>query len=61
MQLEFFPKTHEERIDCEIHEIKSQLSSMRKALFARHSELAKMYTEIRHELDTLKHALCRDQ
>lgn len=60
MQLELFEEPREMRIEREIADLKSQISSMRKALFARHSELAKMYHELSHEFATLKHAVCRE-
>lgn len=60
MQLELFEEPRDMRIDREIAELKSQINSLRKGLFARHSELAKMYSHLEHEFETLKQALCRE-
>ena len=58
-QLEFFPVTHEERLEKRIDELEESLHKVRKALFARHSELAKMYLKIDQEHEDWKTSLCR--
>lgn len=44
----------------EIEELKLSLEKNRKSLHAKHSMLNKMYLEIKHELDLLKSAICKN-
>ncbi len=59
VQLEFFPKDPfeilEERMDqCEIRS-----DNVRKGIFAKHSQLAKMYLELNERLNILEQQLCK--
>jgi phage shock protein A len=58
-QLLLFPETLEEKTDRQLREMRAQNDKVRKALFARHGELVKMYLEQKHELETLKAAICK--
>ncbi len=60
IQLLLFPETKEEELERRLEDLKRQTDKMRKALFARHGELMKLYLEQRHELETLKEAICKN-
>lgn len=49
----------EDRLLREFAELRDQCERVRKAQFARISQLNKLYTETKHELDTLKLAMVR--
>jgi septin family protein len=59
-QLEFFPISSEERFDQKVKEFKETLDKIRKSLFHRNSQLEKELSETRHELETLKQAICKN-
>ena len=59
MQLQLIPETIEKTIERETQELQSQITTLRKALFARHSEISKQMLEIKNEFDVLRSALCR--
>lgn len=44
----------------EIRSIKETSDKVRKGLFARHNELAKMYIELRNEMDSIKLGIRRE-
>ena len=48
-QLEFFEKTDTQLLEERVTEMEKSLHKVRKALFARHGELAKMYLELHEE------------
>jgi len=58
-QLQFFPQTYEEKLEQRINDLELSLNKVRKALFARHGELAKMYLKIDSEHEAWKASLCR--
>ena len=60
-QLPLFPETMEERLERQIEEMKAQSDKVRKSQFAKISYLLKTLEETRHDLDTLKQALCRSK
>lgn len=58
IQLDFFQELSEiEILKAEIADVRLRGDNMRKGLFARHNELAKLYMELKSEYDTLKHAI----
>ena len=61
MQLGLFPETQEEKMMREIKELRDQCERVRKGQYAKIGALSKMYQETKHELDTLKAAICRGQ
>jgi hypothetical protein len=60
-QLEFFPKTVEEECLTQMEEFKKHLDKIRKSLYARDSQLRKEFNETKHELMTLKQAMCQNK
>jgi hypothetical protein len=61
MQLLLFPESKEERMFREIKELKDQCERVRKSQYAKIGQLTKMYQETKHELDTLKIAICKNK
>lgn len=59
-QLDFWPKSREEQIEEEIIKLRKDSEKYRKSQYAKISELKKMCHETKHELETLKSAMCRD-
>jgi len=57
-QLLLFQETKEERLEKEIRNLRDSLEKVRKGQFAKIGELTRMYQETRHELETLKVAMC---
>lgn len=57
LQLEFFPKDPLDEMRDDIKAMKTTLDKMRKALFARHGELAKMYLDLSHDHEILLNQL----
>lgn len=53
-QLEFFPPTLDERL----REFENRMNRERKALFGQNSQLKKELNETKHELESLKRAIC---
>lgn len=45
-------------IEQRLSEMEESLGKVRRALFARHGELAKMYCDLLHEYDILIRTLC---
>jgi hypothetical protein len=60
MQLEFKPKSEIELLREEMKELRESLHKQRRALFARHGELAKMYVNLSHEFEVLKASICQN-
>ncbi len=58
-QLQMFPESVQERLEREVIKLREQQDKVRKSQFAKIGELKKMYEETRHDLDTLKSAICR--
>jgi hypothetical protein len=55
MQLELFENNTEvELLKKEIRDIRDRSENVRRGLFARHNELAKLYMEQKEEIDQLK-------
>lgn len=59
-QLDFF-KTEEEQMWEEIEKVRKSSDKVRKGIYARHAELAKMYMELQNEFQNLKRAMCRGE
>ena len=47
LQLDFFIKDETELLQLEMRELKKSSDKVRRGIFARHGELAKMYCEIK--------------
>ena len=60
-QLELFPESKEEKNTREIAELRRHCDKLRKSLHARHSGLAKEYSDLKHELEMLKSSICRHE
>lgn len=59
-QLEFFPSERSD-IDClkeDVKIFKESNDKVRKSMFARHSELARKYTELHDRLQILERNIC---
>lgn len=61
IQYDFFEAPVSELQDMrnELKEMKVSQDKVRRAMFARHGELAKMYLELYHEFETLKRNICK--
>lgn len=60
LQIPFHQKSEIELIREEVKELRESMHKQRKALFARHGELAKMYVNLTHEFDTLQTSICKN-
>ncbi len=60
-QLLFFEETEQDVLRREMQEIRQSLDKIRKGQYAKIGQLAKMYQETHHELETLKAAMCRSE
>lgn len=58
-QLLLFEESREEKLEREVQRLKEQSDKVRKSLYAKHGELMKLYLEQKHELETLKAAICK--
>jgi hypothetical protein len=60
-QLDFFEEslTEIEKMEMVINDLKKSQDKMRRALFARHGELAKQYCEIHNRLEILERYICK--
>lgn len=58
-QLLLFEESKEEELERLLHHLEKQMSNLRRGLFARNSELVKMYLENKYELETLKREMCK--
>ncbi len=58
LQLEFFETEDTEKLRGEIEKLKESNDRMRKALFARHGQLAKNYLEIDSRLSIIEKHIC---
>jgi len=54
IQTDFFKPERIDILDEKIEKIHMTTENVRKGLFARHNELAKMYIELKGELENLK-------
>lgn len=61
VQLMFFEETCEEKLMNEIKDLRESINRIRKGQFAKIGELNRLYLETKHELETLKHAICRNK
>ena len=57
-QLEFFRDTDIVTLKAELKELKASNDRMRKALFARHGDLAKNYHDVLERLTILERNIC---
>lgn len=62
IQLDFFEKKSEmDLLREEMEAVKVSNDKVRKSLFARHGELAKMYLEIHERLEILERHICKGE
>lgn len=61
VQLPLFPETPAEKHEREIAELRRSCDKLRKSLYARNSDLAKGYHELKTELEWLKESICKYQ
>lgn len=59
-QLSLFEESLDQKFERELNNLKGQYEKMRKTFFAKHSELMKLCLDQKHELDTLRTALCHN-
>lgn len=60
IQLTFFDELTEERIlELEMKKLSESQDKLRKALFARHGELAKKYVEMHNRLEIIERNICK--
>ncbi len=60
IQLEMFELPTEDRLVLEIDNVKKQNDKVRKALFARHGELAKKYVELHSRMEIIEKGICKN-
>lgn len=60
LELPLLQEPPEVRHKREIEELKLSLERNRKSLHAKHSSLNKLYIEVKHELEVLKAAICKN-
>ena len=53
MQLDLFMTSEAQLLRHEVATLKAELGNLRRGLFARHTELAKLYLELREGIDAL--------
>ena len=58
IQLELFPEDEVITLRLEVQRMKETTDKMRKALFARHGDLAKHYLDIHARLEVLEKNIC---
>lgn len=62
IQLDLFQKPSEiELVRMELEEVRESSSKVRKALFARHNELAKLYLELHNRLEVIERNICHEK
>ena len=59
IQLELFPEDEVITLRLEVQKMKETTDKMRKALFARHGDLAKYYLDIAQRLEVLEKNICK--
>ncbi len=60
LQLEFFELDNVERVAIEMDKLKESNDRLRKALFARHGQLAKNYLDLHNRLDVIERNICKE-
>lgn len=60
-QLLLFCDSEEEQLRREVDRLRDQCDRLRKSLHAKHGRLEKMLEENRHELESIKRAICLGQ
>jgi hypothetical protein len=65
IQLDLFVEAESSQIEKDIHYVKeiavltkNSSDKVRKSLFARHNELAKMYVDLHNRLDIIERNIC---
>lgn len=60
LELPYLQESPEIKHKREIEQLRISLEKNRKSLHAKHSSLNKLYIEVKHELETLKAAICKN-
>lgn len=58
-QLLLFPDPVEERVERQYNRLEQRMEQMRKSQYARLGEMKRLLEENRHEIETLKAAICK--
>jgi ABC-type phosphate transport system auxiliary subunit len=58
-QLLLFQQPEEERLAMEVKQLREQVDKMRRAQFAKISDISRRYTELLFEFESLKASICR--
>lgn len=61
LQLDLFPQDENDIIRLEINKIRESSDKVRRALFARHGELAKLYLDVNDRLSIIERHICRGE
>ncbi len=59
IQLEFFPKDPSEILEERMDKCETRSDNVRKGIFAKHTQLCKMYLELNERLNVLEQNLCK--
>jgi hypothetical protein len=59
IQLTFFPEDEVHELRKELVKVKTSNEKVRRAMFARHGELAKMYTDLLDRLEIIERNICK--
>lgn len=60
IQLDFFEEDFEKLVlKQEVKDLKESFHKVRKALFAKHGDLAKMYLDLCSRLDIIERGICK--
>lgn len=60
IQLELFEEKSDVEVLCDqVNDLRKSQDKLRKALFARHGDLAKKYLEINDRLEIIERNICR--
>lgn len=59
IQLDFFEQDESKLLQSEIAKVREMTDKVRKGLFARHNELAKMFVELDSRLNVIEMFICR--
>ncbi len=59
LQLELFPQTEEDQMRHQLKKVSDSSEKVRKAMFARHGELAKKFMELHERMYVIEMFICR--
>lgn len=61
LQLDLFPQDENDIMRLEINKIRESTDKVRRGLFARHGELAKLYLDVNERLSIIERYICRGE